>query len=133
MFCKTKIHSALKTFAPQVQIRLKKTFPPSRKISIKYENLRREKGLTGDPYAAKELLETPDYVFLDGRITPLGRGQQKRMMQNENAKQKIITLTKEIDFAVERHKQLLLAEEKQKLDILDRKLKPKGSALLNRN
>lgn len=53
------------------------------------------------------------------------------MEQKEIAEQ-IIALTKEMDFAVERHKKLVDDEIKNKEAMINNKLKPKGVMLLKK-
>lgn len=76
------------------------------------------------------LTDGPDYTFIDGRLTPYGINQKKRILKQKELLQDIVKLTGEIDFAVERHKQLQTDEEMKKNEILNNKLKPKGLALL---
>lgn len=83
-----------------------------------------------NPNACGPLTDGPDYTFLDGRLTPYGVGQKKRLQRQNEVYEQIAKLSKEIDFAVERHKQLLREEEKMRKNILDAKLKPKGINLL---
>ncbi|KAF5280224.1 hypothetical protein FQA39_LY05358 [Lamprigera yunnana] len=78
------------------------------------------------------ITDSPDYTFLDGRPTPYGTRQKKRMIKQKEIAEAIIKLTGEVDFAVERHKQLLIDEEQRKENILANKLKPKGLLLLKK-
>ncbi|XP_044754471.1 39S ribosomal protein L52, mitochondrial [Coccinella septempunctata] len=91
---------------------------------------RKEKGLPLNPNAHGNLTDGQDYTYLDGRPTPYGVGQMKRISKQRELAESIIRLTREVDFAVERHKELKKAEEQQRMKILSSKLKPKGSALL---
>ncbi|KAG5891226.1 hypothetical protein JTB14_004341 [Gonioctena quinquepunctata] len=91
---------------------------------------RKERGLPMNPNACGVLLNSPDYSFRDGRMTPFGVGQKKRILKQREVRDQIISLTGEIDFAVERHKSLEVAERNRKNRILGHKLKPKGLELL---
>lgn len=83
-----------------------------------------------NPNAYGVLTDSPDYTFLDGRLTPYGRRQKDRIIRQKEIRDEIISLSGEIDFAVDRHKQLQLEEEEKKQAIINRKLKPKGLHLL---
>lgn len=76
------------------------------------------------------LLHKPDYTFLDGRPTPYGVHQRKRMQREREIAQQIITLSKEMDFAKERFQRIKREEEERKAYIINNKLKPKGALLL---
>nr|CAI5823841.1 unnamed protein product [Callosobruchus analis] len=91
---------------------------------------RKERGMPLNPNAHGVLTDSPDYTYIDGRLTPYGVGQKKRILKQREIVSQIVDLTKEIDYAVDRHKQLQQEEEKRKQAILDKKLKPKGLALL---
>ncbi|XP_023024702.1 mitochondrial ribosomal protein L52 [Leptinotarsa decemlineata] len=91
---------------------------------------RKERGLPMNPQSHNELVNRPDYSFKDGRITPYGVRQKKRMEHQRELRDQIISLSGEIDFAVERHAKLQAEEENRKKRIIDAKLKPKGSKLL---
>lgn len=91
---------------------------------------RKERGLPMNPNASGILTDGADFTYLDGRLTPYNTGQQIRIKQQREIAEKIIRLTGEIDFAVNRHKQMQIDEENRKKDIIDRKLKPKGANLL---
>lgn len=85
-----------------------------------------------NPNAYGSLTDSADYTFLDGRPTPYGVGQKKRLLKQKEITQQIIQFSKEVDFAVERHKMLKKQEEETKKKILDSKLKPKGMLLLKK-
>lgn len=102
-------------------------------LSQAKQKARRAQGLTGNPNAAGVLTDSPDFSYSDGRLTPLGSGQKKRLDRNEQTKQQIILLAGEIDFAIERYNKMQKQEQDRKQGILDRKLKPKGEALLSSN
>lgn len=56
----------------------------------------------------------------------------KRVMQQRDLAQKIVTGTYEIDYAIKRHQRLKDEEVKAKQDIMDGKLKPKGHFMLKK-
>ncbi|XP_049958501.1 39S ribosomal protein L52, mitochondrial [Schistocerca serialis cubense] len=90
---------------------------------------RRENGLPENPNKELSLINSPDYTFLDGRTTPLGVRQKKRLLKQQEYAEKIVKLTQEMDFAVERHERLKREEEEYRKNIINSKLKPKGSLL----
>lgn len=94
---------------------------------------RQERGLPNNPNAYGILTDAPDYTFLDGRPTPYGAGQRERLEKNQKLTEQIIQLSAEIDFAVERHKQMKVDEENRRKQIIDGKLKAKGAALLKKD
>ncbi|XP_055537648.1 39S ribosomal protein L52, mitochondrial isoform X2 [Wyeomyia smithii] len=75
------------------------------------------------------LTNLPDYTFLDGRATPLGANQKKRMLKQCDLANRIVTLSKEMDFAVDRYNRI--QEEKLDNTLLDTKFKHKGHLLLS--
>ncbi|KAF2899504.1 hypothetical protein ILUMI_06676 [Ignelater luminosus] len=91
---------------------------------------REKRGLPMNPNKHGVLTDSPDYSYLDGRPTPYGARQQKRMLKQKAIAEQIMQLTKEVDFAVERHEKLQLEEEEKKREIIANKLKPKGLLLL---
>lgn len=56
----------------------------------------------------------------------------KRVLHQRELAQKMVTGSWEIDYAIDRHKKLQEKEVKDKQDILDKKLKPKGYRLLKK-
>lgn len=93
---------------------------------------RRARGLPLNPNASGILTDGADYTFLDGRPTPYGVHQRDRILKQREIAKQIIKLTGEIDFAVDRHKQMMIDEQKRRKEILDNKLKPKGIELLKK-
>ncbi|KAB0791487.1 hypothetical protein PPYR_03287 [Photinus pyralis] len=93
---------------------------------------REKQGLPMNPNASGVLTDAADYTYLDGRPTPYGTRQQNRILKQKEVAETIICLSKEIDFAVERHEQLKMDEEDRKRKILANKLKPKGVLLLRK-
>ncbi|KAJ8976139.1 hypothetical protein NQ317_018111 [Molorchus minor] len=83
---------------------------------------RKEKGLPMNPNSSGVLTDGPDYTYLDGRLTPYGARQRNRIIKQKEVLNDIIKLTGEIDFAVERHKQLQLTEENKQKEILSKKI-----------
>lgn len=83
-----------------------------------------------NPTAYGILTDSPDYTFLDGRLTPTGMNQKDRTAKQREIRDQIIRLSGEIDFAVKRHKNMQLEDRQRKQGIIDKKLKPKGSKLL---
>lgn len=69
---------------------------------------------------------------MDGRPTPYGVGQKERLVKHKQIAEEIIALSAEMDFAVERHRQLQIEEKNAKKQIIDNKLKPKGAKLLKK-
>ncbi|KAK3086678.1 hypothetical protein FSP39_021803 [Pinctada imbricata] len=45
------------------------------------------------------LTDGPDYTYLDGRPTPLSKGQMKRREERINTTNKVMQLLKEVDYA----------------------------------
>uniref|UniRef100_A0A182P0L4 Large ribosomal subunit protein mL52 n=1 Tax=Anopheles epiroticus TaxID=199890 RepID=A0A182P0L4_9DIPT len=76
------------------------------------------------------LTHLPDYTFMNGRVTPFGSNQKKRIMQQREIAKQIVTLSKEMDFAVERQERIKAAAEEAKRKLLAERLKPKGYLLL---
>ncbi|XP_022912667.1 large ribosomal subunit protein mL52 [Onthophagus taurus] len=91
---------------------------------------RQERGLPLNPNACGVLTDKPDYTFLDGRPTPCGVNQRRRIVKQREITEKIIALTKEVDFAVLRHEQIKKEDELARKKLLDSKLKPKGKMLI---
>ncbi|GLV34854.1 mitochondrial ribosomal protein L52 [Carabus blaptoides fortunei] len=91
---------------------------------------RKQKGQPMNPNSYGPLTDLPDFTYLDGRSTPLGMRQKKRMLKQKEIAQTILTLSKEIDFAVKRHEDMVTTEKENAEKILANKLKPKGHLLL---
>lgn len=84
------------------------------------------------PNSCGPLTDGSDYSFLDGRPTPYGVGQRERILKHQQLTEQIIKLAGEIDFAVERHGNMVQEKNERKQRILDNKLKPKGIELLKK-
>lgn len=76
------------------------------------------------------LANLPDYSFHDNRPVPYGTNQKKRIDQQRERFLMIKELAGQIDHAVERHALLQRQEEERRKQILDSKLKEKGSKLI---
>jgi len=101
--------------------------------SLKIDHKWRAKNrLSVNPNAEGPLTNLPDYTYMDGRPTPLGKRQMQRVLLQRELAQKIVTGSWEIDYAIERHKKLKDEEANAKQKIIDSKLKPKGNLLLKK-
>ncbi|KAH8394942.1 hypothetical protein KR222_011731, partial [Zaprionus bogoriensis] len=90
------------------------------------------KGLPENPNAFGPLTNLPDYTYLDGRTTPLGSNQKKRLAKQQEIAAKIVQLSGELEFAKQRHERLKAEAESKRQQILQNKLKPKGHLLLKK-
>ncbi|XP_065082510.1 large ribosomal subunit protein mL52 [Ochlerotatus camptorhynchus] len=88
--------------------------------------------LPKNPNKSGPLTDLPDYTFMDGRVTPLGANQKKKLLQQHELATKIVTMSKEMDFALERYNKLQEEKQMEKKSILQSKLKPKGHLLLHK-
>ncbi|XP_014087525.1 large ribosomal subunit protein mL52 [Bactrocera oleae] len=93
---------------------------------------REQKGLQGNPNAFGPLTNLPDYSFLDGRPTPLGSNQKRRLKKQQEIAAKIVTLSGELDFAKKRYARIQAEEAAAKENVIKNKLKPKGHLLLKK-
>ncbi|XP_022232232.2 39S ribosomal protein L52, mitochondrial [Drosophila obscura] len=91
---------------------------------------REDKGLPENPNAFGPLTNLPDYTFLDGRPTPLGSNQNKRLLRQQEIATKIVELSGELEFAKQRHERQRIAAATEKQRIIENKLKPKGHLML---
>ncbi|XP_052758988.1 39S ribosomal protein L52, mitochondrial isoform X2 [Galleria mellonella] len=89
-------------------------------------------GLPANRNAEGILTDGPDYTFLDGRPTPLLHKQKLRMLKQREYAAQIVEMCAELDFAKERHQNLLKAEAEEKQKYIESRLKPKGN-MLSRN
>ncbi|XP_001601935.1 39S ribosomal protein L52, mitochondrial [Nasonia vitripennis] len=94
---------------------------------------RKERKLPSNPNSFGPLTNLPDYSFQDNRPVPYGTNQKKRIDQQREQFIKIKELTGQIDHAVKRHALLERQEEERRKQILDSKLKEKGSKLISSN
>ncbi|KAH8277839.1 hypothetical protein KR018_008504 [Drosophila ironensis] len=90
------------------------------------------KGLPENPNSFGPLTNLPDYSFLDGRPTPLGANQKRRILKQQEIASKIVELSGELEFAKQRHERLKTEAAAEKQRILQDKLKPKGHLLLKK-
>uniref|UniRef100_A0A1Q3FBP3 Large ribosomal subunit protein mL52 n=1 Tax=Culex tarsalis TaxID=7177 RepID=A0A1Q3FBP3_CULTA len=93
---------------------------------------RREGSLPRNPNKSGPLTDLPDYTFMDGSVTPLGSNQKKRLLQQRELAQKIVTMSGEMDFAVDRYNRIQDEKARERQALLDSKLKPKGHRLLTK-
>ncbi|XP_017150606.1 39S ribosomal protein L52, mitochondrial [Drosophila miranda] len=91
---------------------------------------REDKGLPENPNAFGPLTNLPDYTFLDGRPTPLGSNQKKRLVRQQEIATKIVELSGELEFAKQRYERQRVAAATEKQRIIQNKLKPKGHLML---
>ncbi|XP_001360743.4 39S ribosomal protein L52, mitochondrial [Drosophila pseudoobscura] len=91
---------------------------------------REAKGLPENPNAFGPLTNLPDYTFLDGRPTPLGSNQKKRLERQQEIATKIVELSGELEFAKQRYERQRVAAATEKQRIIQNKLKPKGHLML---
>ncbi|EDV59650.1 39S ribosomal protein L52, mitochondrial [Drosophila erecta] len=93
---------------------------------------RAAKGLPENPNAFGPLTNLPDYTYLDGRPTPLGANQKKRLLKQQDIATRIVELSGELEFAKQRHERLKENAESEKQRLIQSKLKPKGHLLLKK-
>ncbi|XP_005178355.1 large ribosomal subunit protein mL52 [Musca domestica] len=109
--------------------RLARNISCTAQVSID-QRWREEHGLPANPNEFGPLTNLPDYTFLDGRPTPMGSNQKKRLIKQQTIAAKIVTLNKELDMAKQRYQQLQQQEKEQRQQIMQAKLKPKGKLML---
>ncbi|EDW46798.1 39S ribosomal protein L52, mitochondrial [Drosophila sechellia] len=93
---------------------------------------RAAKGLPENPNAFGPLTNLPDYTYLDGRPTPLGANQKRRLLKQQEIASRIVELSGELEFAKQRHQRLKETAESEKQRLIRSKLKPKGYLLLKK-
>ncbi|KAJ8676016.1 hypothetical protein QAD02_011802 [Eretmocerus hayati] len=100
--------------------------------SVSYVNVkwREDNNLTRNPNSFGPLTNLPDYSFKDGRPTPYGSNQKKKIDQQRETLQRIKKLSDEVDYAKERYQRLVKETEEYRRQILERKLKRKGDRAL---
>jgi len=96
------------------------------------QDWRKKNGFAANPNAYGAVTDLPDYTFIDGRRAPPGSGKVRRAIEQRDLTAKIIQLTSELDFAVERRERLDREEEDATQRILKSKLKPKGKDVSNK-
>ncbi|KAL7050918.1 hypothetical protein ACKWTF_004268 [Chironomus riparius] len=90
------------------------------------QDWRRKMKLPVNPNKESPLTYLPDFTYIDGRPSALGKNQKKRLIKQRELSTKIVDGLNEINFALERFKQLSVKSELEKRRILDSKLKMKG-------
>lgn len=93
---------------------------------------REKHGLPQNPNVCGPLTDYPDYSYKDGRPTPYGVRQIVRIEKQREYMKRINKLIAEVDHAVERHERMQTEQKNKREEILAKKLKPKGDALLHR-
>lgn len=97
------------------------------------QHWREDHGLPLNPNSDGPLTNLPDYSFVDGRTTPLGTNQKKRIEHQQEIARKMVSAIKELDYAKKRHAEMKASKEAEKKQILENKLKPKGHLLLKKD
>jgi len=96
------------------------------------QDWRYSRGISRNPNASGPLTDNCDFSFVDGRPTPLGKGQKRRIVLNQLRAEKILQSVKEMDFAVERFQQITKQTEEQRKSIVEGRLKAKGHHALKK-
>ncbi|XP_063861595.1 large ribosomal subunit protein mL52-like isoform X2 [Scylla paramamosain] len=102
-------------------------FQPQKKKANKLESIGNFKTKLG---AHGPLIDGPDYTFLDGRPTPLRIGQMRRARAQHEAATKVVQLMSEVQFAIQREKQLKQEQEDTRQQTIASKLIVKGHKML---
>lgn len=76
------------------------------------------------------LTDGTDYIFLDGRPTPFGTKQKRKLLLQREYAKKIVELSESLDKAKEEYAKKSEEKCEETKRILNRKLKPKGNKLL---
>lgn len=90
------------------------------------QSWRQQKGLSENPNSYGILTNGADYSYKDGKPTPYGTGQRKRIDTQRQYVAKMIQLSKQIDGAIAKHAKLQKDEQAAAQSLLDKRLKPKG-------
>uniref|UniRef100_A0A2S2QUN6 Large ribosomal subunit protein mL52 n=1 Tax=Sipha flava TaxID=143950 RepID=A0A2S2QUN6_9HEMI len=88
---------------------------------------RKSKKLPLNPMDRGVLTDGADYVFLDGRPTPFGTKQKRKLLLQREYAKKIIELSESLDIAKERYAKKIGKNDEEIRNVLSKKLKPKGS------
>ncbi|XP_060854023.1 large ribosomal subunit protein mL52 [Rhopalosiphum padi] len=88
---------------------------------------RSSKKLPLNPMDRGILTDGADYIFLDGRPTPFGMKQKRKILLQREYAKKIVELSESLDIAKERYAKKVGETEEQIKHVLERKLKPKGN------
>ncbi|CAO1428922.1 unnamed protein product [Diamesa tonsa] len=113
------------------QLKSKTCFHTARVLNVD-QKWRQEKRLAENPNMEGPLTNLPDFTYMDGRPTPLGQRQKRRVFQQRDMAQQILTGNQELKFAVDRHQKIQESEKNKRQSIFDNKLKPKGHLLLKK-
>ncbi|KAL1462722.1 hypothetical protein WDU94_014535 [Cyamophila willieti] len=95
---------------------------------------RLEQGLPQDLNSCGPLTDNPDYSYVDETLVrppPYGSGQRKRMLEQIEHAKTIVKYCKELDQGKQKYQDKLKAKKEEKQKIIDNKLKPKGTEVLN--
>ncbi|CAG9812166.1 unnamed protein product [Chironomus riparius] len=93
---------------------------------------RKKMRLPVNPNTESPLTYLPDFSYMDGRPTPLGRNQKKRIEYQRELTTKIVQGVQEINFAADRYDKMKNGMEQAREKIIKNKLKPKGFRLLEK-
>ncbi|XP_067634191.1 large ribosomal subunit protein mL52 [Eurosta solidaginis] len=124
-----KISNALINIAENVASSRQLSSTAVRSIDQKW---REQKGLPVNSNAFGPLTNLPDYTFLDGRPTPLGSNQKRRLQKQQEIAVKIVNLSGELDFAKKRYARIQAEQAAAKESVVKGKLKPKGHLMLKK-
>jgi hypothetical protein len=91
---------------------------------------RKSKKLPLNPMDRGVLTDGADYIFLDGRPTPFGMKQKRKLLLQREYAKKIVELSESLDIAKERYAKKIGEKDEQVKQVLNRKLKPKGNNIL---
>ncbi|XP_074646560.1 large ribosomal subunit protein mL52-like [Tubulanus polymorphus] len=94
---------------------------------------RESHGLPSNHNQFGPLTDLPDWSYLDGRPTPIGGGQRKRMESNIDIGKQILNGLEDIERAEKMYEARINNNKKRRQDILNGKLKKKGNHLNNKS
>ncbi|XP_075225318.1 mitochondrial ribosomal protein L52 [Lycorma delicatula] len=106
-----------------------RNYNPTNKINREGRKWREQHKLPSHINHHKSLLDGADYRFLDGRLTPYGSKQYRRLLAQRSLAEQIVEFKGEVDFAVDRFKRIEEEKKQEIKNILNKKLKPKGGFL----
>ncbi|XP_009080800.1 PREDICTED: 39S ribosomal protein L52, mitochondrial, partial [Acanthisitta chloris] len=92
---------------------------PTPTPALRIGRWRESKGLSPDSSGPGPLRDLPDWSFVDGRPSPLWRGQLRRLKENEEMARRVLKLSKALDVAK--------AKKEATGEIQIPQLRPKGS------
>lgn len=73
------------------------------------------------------LTDGADYIFLDGRPTPFGMKQKRKLLLQREYAKRIVELSESLDIAKERFAKKVGEKDEHIKRVLSNKLKPKGN------